>query len=69
MDQTRIPGLPDCLFSKSKVLIWVNFVGPCNGRYWYILWLFCLSYGHLVYFSVLVFCTKKKLAILPHSME
>jgi hypothetical protein len=25
---------------KPKVLIWVNFVGSCNERYWYILWLF-----------------------------
>jgi hypothetical protein len=33
-----------------KPKIWVNFGGPCNGRYWYILWPFGLFYGNLVYF-------------------
>jgi hypothetical protein len=23
--------------SKPKIIIWVNFVGSCNGRCWYIL--------------------------------
>jgi hypothetical protein len=26
------PGLPDGLFSKPKIQIWVNFRGSCNGR-------------------------------------
>jgi hypothetical protein len=34
---------------KPKIPIWVNFGGSCNGRCWYILWPFGLSYGHLVY--------------------
>jgi hypothetical protein len=48
---------------KTKILIWVNFGGSCNGRYWYILhvairyilrpfgllWPFGIFYGYLVY--------------------
>jgi hypothetical protein len=30
-------GLPDGLFSNQKSQIWVNFVGPLNGKCWYIL--------------------------------
>jgi hypothetical protein len=29
---------------KPKIAIWVNFGGKCNGRCWYILWTFGLSY-------------------------
>jgi hypothetical protein len=31
---------------------------------WYTLWPFGIFYGYLVIFSVLVWCTKKNLAIL-----
>jgi hypothetical protein len=34
-DSTR--GLPDGPSFKPKILIWVNFEGTCNGRFWYIL--------------------------------
>jgi hypothetical protein len=45
---------------KPKIIIWVNFGGTHNGRYWYILWPFGLYiwyilrpcgilYGYLVY--------------------
>jgi hypothetical protein len=30
--------------------IWVNFGGPWNGKYWYILWPFGIFNSHLVYF-------------------
>jgi hypothetical protein len=59
---------------KPKIPIRVNFVGPCNGRCWYILWLFGLSCGYFVYllviwyiFPVLVCCTKENLATLAKS--
>jgi hypothetical protein len=29
---------------KPKIPIWVNFGGPLNGKYWYILW----SFGNVV---------------------
>jgi hypothetical protein len=35
---------------KPKIPILVNFVGSCNGRWWYILRPFGLSYGHLLFF-------------------
>jgi hypothetical protein len=46
----------------TKNLIWVNFVGSCNGRYWYILWPFGIFYrhyvstfcGHLVYLTTIM---------------
>jgi hypothetical protein len=42
--------LPDGIhIFKPKILIWVNFAGSCNGRCWYILWLFGVPYGHLVF--------------------
>jgi hypothetical protein len=61
---------------KPKIPILVNFGGSCSGKGRYILWLFGLFYGHLVYvvaiwynlksfdiFSpVLVCCAKKNLA-------
>jgi hypothetical protein len=84
-------GLPDGIFSDQINAIWVNFIGPCNARWKYILWTtFCQFYGHLVYFTdiwyilwtsgifcgnlvffpVLVNCTKKNLAILfPDSLK
>jgi hypothetical protein len=38
---------------KPKILIWVNFGGPKNGKYWYILWSFKIFYSHLVYFMAI----------------
>jgi hypothetical protein len=35
---------------KPKIQIWVNFVGSCNGRCWYILWTLGPFYGLLLYF-------------------
>jgi hypothetical protein len=35
---------------KPKIPIWINFVGPFNGKCWYILLPFALSYSHLVFF-------------------
>jgi hypothetical protein len=43
---------------KTKIPVWVNFGGPCNGRCWYILW----TFG--IFFSILACCTKKYLATL-----
>jgi hypothetical protein len=40
----------------TKIPIWINFGGSCNGRCWYIL----RSFG--IFFPVLVCCTKKSLA-------
>jgi hypothetical protein len=41
--------LPDGIhIFKPKIPIWVNFDGPCNGRYCYILRPFGVFYGHLV---------------------
>jgi hypothetical protein len=66
-------GLPDGIFPNQKIPIWVNFGGPCNGIFWYILWPFGQFPRRLAYFMeyfvviwcvfpVLVFCTKKNLA-------
>jgi hypothetical protein len=49
-------GLPDGLFSKPKIPLWINIGGPQNGKCWYILWLciwtilrpFGIFYVHLV---------------------
>jgi hypothetical protein len=65
---------------KTKFQICVDFIGPCNGRFWStILWLFGLFYVRLVYFTatwdilwlcgicifpVLVYFTKKNLVTL-----
>jgi hypothetical protein len=63
---------------KPKKTIWVNFGGSCNGRcwyyiyvhlvyfmaIWYILWPFGIFYGYLVFFPVLVCCTKINQATL-----
>jgi hypothetical protein len=70
-------GLPDGFF-KSKIPFWVNFLGACTGRGWFILWPFwyilqpfVIFYDHLVYFlviwyvfPVLVCFNKKNLATL-----
>jgi hypothetical protein len=67
------PGLPDVFF-KTKIPIWVNFV----GHLWYSLWqlgLFYVRLGHFMtiwcilcsfgtFFRFLVSCTKKNLATL-----
>jgi hypothetical protein len=34
---------------KPKITIWVHFGGSCNGRCWYVTWLFGLFYGYLVF--------------------
>jgi hypothetical protein len=34
---------------KPKITIWVNLGCSCNGRWWYILWLFGVFYGHSVH--------------------
>jgi hypothetical protein len=39
-----LPGLPDGIFSKPKIPIWVNFGGSFDGRCWY---------GRLVYFMAI----------------
>jgi hypothetical protein len=41
------------MFSNQKILIWVNFGGTCNRRFWSILRPFGLFYGHLIYFMVI----------------
>jgi hypothetical protein len=40
---------------KPKTIIWVNFRGIFNQRCWYILLLFGIFYGHLVYFVAIWF--------------
>jgi hypothetical protein len=48
------PGLPDGIpIFKPKIPIWVNFGGSPHGRRWYILRLFGLFYGQLVYFKAI----------------
>jgi hypothetical protein len=42
----REEGLPDIIFFKPKIPIWVNFGGSCNGRSGYVIW-------PLVYFTVI----------------
>jgi hypothetical protein len=59
-------GLPDNIFFRPKIAIWVNFGGSYNRKYLYILWTFaicmyfvdicsilwtiCILRGNLVYF-------------------
>jgi hypothetical protein len=44
-------GLPDGVgLLKPNIQIWINFGGPWNGKFWYILWPCEIYYGHLVYF-------------------
>jgi hypothetical protein len=68
-------------YFKNKNSILVNFGGPCDGKYWYIIWPFAKFYGNLVhfvaicqilwlfgiYFPVLVCCPTKNLATLPQT--
>jgi hypothetical protein len=35
--------LPDGIFFKPKIAVWIYFGGPWNRKYWYIV------YGHLEY--------------------
>jgi hypothetical protein len=59
-------------YFQTKNPKWVHFGGSCNGRCCHILWPFGQFYCHLVYFGkcylvyfpVLVRCTKKNLAAL-----
>jgi hypothetical protein len=44
------PRLPDGIFFKPKIQIWVNCGVYWNERCWYILWPFGIFYCHLVYF-------------------
>jgi hypothetical protein len=67
--------------SKPNIRIWINFVGSCNGRCWYILWTLGPFYSLLLYFMgicyilwsfwyiflALVFFAKKNLATLLDS--
>jgi hypothetical protein len=75
----RTPGLPDGIFSNQKSKFWSVLLSKVL-MYFMDIWSILLSivtfYGHLVYlvviwyiFPVLVFCTKKNLATLPHSCE
>jgi hypothetical protein len=74
--------LPDGSVFKPKIQIWVNFGGSCTGIFWHILWTlgpfyelslyfwtFGIVSGNLVFFPVLVFCTKKNLATLIEALE
>jgi hypothetical protein len=50
--------LQGCQIFKPKIQIWVIFIGPFNGRFWYILCPFGLTaiwyfYGYLIYFMVI----------------
>jgi hypothetical protein len=48
-------GLPDGIhILKTKIPIWINYGGSCNGRCRYILWPFGLFFGHLVYFTAIM---------------
>jgi hypothetical protein len=38
---------------QTKIRIWVNFGWPKNGECWYILWLFEILFGNLVYFMAI----------------
>jgi hypothetical protein len=44
-------GLPDGLFFRPKIPVWVNFGGPWSGKYWYILRPYGIFYGHLLQFT------------------
>jgi hypothetical protein len=35
---------------KTKIPIWVNFGGSCNGKSWYVLWPFGVFYCFWIYF-------------------
>jgi hypothetical protein len=38
---------------KPKIPIWVNFGGPCSGRWWPMYWPFGKVCDHLVYFMAI----------------
>jgi hypothetical protein len=60
--QTKNPNL----VKFGRVLQWKMMVYFWTlGPFCYILWTFGIVRGNLVYFSRLVFCTKKNLATLP----
>jgi hypothetical protein len=40
---------------KQKIPIWVNFVGSCYGKSWYILWPFGLFYANSKYFVAILY--------------
>jgi hypothetical protein len=42
------------LIFKPNIPNWVNFGGPWNGKYWYILCPFGIYYGHLEYFMAIL---------------
>jgi hypothetical protein len=48
-DEARVAR---CIF-KPKILIWVNYGGPLNGKGCYILRPLGIYYGHLVYFNAI----------------
>jgi hypothetical protein len=35
---------------NPKILVWITFGGPKNGKGWYIIWPFGIYYGNLVDF-------------------
>jgi hypothetical protein len=54
---------------KTKILIWENFRGPWNGKWWYVFFAiwnlvrpFGNSLGFDIFFHVLVYCITKNLA-------
>jgi hypothetical protein len=54
---------------KTKIQIWVNLGGFCDGRSWYILWPFGIFYGHLVYFTRFGILCQENLATLVHTLS
>jgi hypothetical protein len=46
----RKQGCQMVCFQKKTIQIWVNFVGSCNARCWYILWTLGPFYSLLLYF-------------------
>jgi hypothetical protein len=63
-------------YFQTKIPIWVNFGGSCNGKCWYILWLYRLCilwligkilwpfgefHGYLVYISPLWYVVPRKI--------
>jgi hypothetical protein len=54
---------------KPKIPVWVNFGGPWNGKYWYMLWTFGIVCGHLVdFFPFWYVWTTKNLSTLLCSL-
>jgi hypothetical protein len=63
--QTRNPNLGK--FSRGRAMVDVGIFSGHLVNFndiWYILWPLGISYGYLVHFPVLVWCTKKNLATL-----